>query len=135
MLKKVIVVEDDPFSQDFYKIFFKKLCSEVLILEDVDTIIKEIEKGDVDLVIMDINIKNTYLDSKRLDGVKLSNLIKRKFNDRRISVLLISAYPISAFGSNILADSLADGYLTKPINDYNKLIDKINKLVFSKNER
>ncbi|MBI5730146.1 MAG: response regulator [Ignavibacteriales bacterium] len=135
MLRKVIVVEDDPFSQDYYKIFFKKLCNEVFILENVDSIINEIEKGDVDLIIMDINIKNTYWNSERLDGMKLSNIIKKRFNNLKIPVLLISAYPISAFGDNVLADSMADDYFIKPIYDYNKLIDKINKLVYSKNER
>ena len=135
MLRKVIVVEDDPFSQDYYKIFLKKLSNEVLILENVDSIMNEIEIGDVDLIIMDINIKNTYWNSERLDGIKLSNMIKRRFNYLKIPVLLISAYPISAFGDNVLADSLADDYLTKPVYDCDKLINKINKLVYSDNER
>lgn len=135
MLRRVIVVEDDPFSQDFYKIFFKKICREVYILEDVDSIIYEITKGDVDLIIMDINIKNTYMNSVRLDGIKLSRLLKEKYHYLKIPILLISAYPISAYGDNVLAESLADGYFSKPIYDYNKLVEKINKLVYSENER
>jgi len=135
MLRKVIVIEDDPWSQDFYKIFFKKLCDEVFILEDFDSIITEIENGDVDLIIMDINIKNTYWNSERLDGIKLSSIIKRRFHYLKIPILLISAYSFSGSGSNALADSLADDYFIKPICDYNKLVNKINKLVYSKDER
>lgn len=135
MLKKIIIVEDDAFLQDFYKVFFKKIGGEVLIQENADVILTEISKGGVELVIMDINLRNTYLNNQRIDGIKFSRYIKETFRHIQVPILLITAYPISSFGDNLLEDSLADDYLVKPIVDYNKLVDKINKLVISKNER
>lgn len=134
-MRKIIIVEDDTFLQDFYKLFFKKFGSEIIILEDADEIVKEIENGGIDLIIMDINLRNTMLGKEKIDGIKLSRHIKRTFRHISIPILLITAYPISSFGENVLEDSLADDYLLKPIADYNKLVNKINKLVYADNER
>ncbi len=135
MLKKVIIVEDDVFLQDFYKIFFKKFGAEVLILENMDEILKELHLGNIDLIILDVNLRNTMLSSRRIDGIMLSQYIKRNYGHLKIPILLITAYPLTGFGGSILEKSMADDYLLKPIADYNKLVDKINKLVFDKNER
>ncbi len=135
MLKKIIIVEDDTFLQDFYRLFFKKIGANVLIIEDTDTIIKEIQTGEVDLIIMDINLRNTMLNNQRIDGAKLSRYIKLNFAQFRIPILLITAYSVSSLNESLLDESLADDYLLKPIADLNQLIEKINKLVFDKNER
>lgn len=131
ILKKILIVEDDAFLQDFYKVFFKKIGGEIIILEDGDEILKVISSGGVELILMDINLRNTYLNSHRVDGIKFSRYIKEHFNYLHIPIILITAYPLSSFGNNILEDSLADDYLIKPIVDYNKLVEKINKLVFA----
>jgi two-component system torCAD operon response regulator TorR len=135
MSKKIVVVEDDLFSQDFYKLFFKKIGMEVFILESFDSIITTIENHQIDLIIMDINIKNTFYNSVRLDGLGLSKIIKSRYGSLNIPILLITAYPISTFGENVLDECMADDYFTKPIYDYNLLVEKINKLIYSKNER
>ena len=132
---RVLIIEDDMFLQDFYRLFFKKLDGEVLIREDGSEIVNEIISGNVDLIIMDINLRNTLLNGKRVDGLYLSRYIKQNFPTFKIPILLITAYPVNSFGENKLEESLADDYLIKPITDYNQLVDKINKLVFAQNER
>jgi len=88
-----------------------------------------VNNNKIDLIIMDINLRNTFLNSQRVDGIKFSRYIKEKFPHLHIPIILITAYPIANYGKNLLEDSLADDYLVKPITDYNKLVDKINKLV------
>ncbi len=132
---RVLIVEDDTFLQDFYRLFFKKMGGEVVIREDGNEIINEIISGSVDLIIMDINLRNTYLHDKRVDGIHFSRYIKTNYPNFGIPILLITAYPINSFGENKLEESLADDYLIKPITDYNLLVKKINKLVFTHNER
>jgi len=132
---RVLIVEDDSFLQDFYRLFFKKMNGEVVIKEDGNDIINEIISGGIDLIIMDINLRNTYLHGKRVDGLHFSRFIKTNYPSFGIPILLITAYPIKSFGENKLEESLADDYLLKPITDYNLLVDKINKLVFTHNER
>lgn len=132
---RVLIVEDDIFLQDFYRLFFKKIKCDVVIKEDGTDIINEIISGNVDLIIMDINLRNTYLNGLRVDGIRFSRYIKTNYPGLAMPILLITAYPVNSFGENMLEESLADDYLIKPITDYNQLVNKINKLVFAQNER
>lgn len=127
--KRILIIEDDNLLQEFYKVLFRKLDREIIILEDANMIISEILNGDVCLIIMDINLKNTYLREKRTDGIKLSHYIKVKYSNLKIPILLITAYSSNYISNNILVESLADDILLKPIVDFDLLIDKINKLL------
>lgn len=128
-VKKILIIEDDIFLQDLYRIFFKKLGAEIILTEDSDDILRIISEGEIELIIMDINLRNTNLNSQRIDGIKFSRYIKEHFSSLNIPIMLVTAYPIESFGNNLLEDSLADDYLLKPITDYNQLIEKINNLV------
>lgn len=128
-VKKILIIEDDIFLQDLYRIFFKKLGAEIILTEDSDDILRIISEGEIGLIIMDINLRNTNLNSQRIDGIKFSRYIKEHFSSLNIPIMLVTAYPIESFGNNLLEDSLADDYLLKPITDYNQLIEKINNLV------
>ena len=130
-LKKILIIEDDVFLQDFYRIILKKIGAEIILAENSDDIFRIVSEGEVDLIIMDINLRNTSLNSQRIDGIKLSRYIKERFGRLHIPIILVTAYPLSSFG-NLLEDSMADDYLIKPIADYNQLIDKINNLVYIK---
>ncbi|KAF0151681.1 MAG: Chemotaxis CheY-like receiver protein [Ignavibacteria bacterium] len=132
---RVLIIEDDTFLQDFYRLFFKKINSEVIIREDGNDVINEIISARIDLIIMDINLRNTYLHGKRVDGIQFSRYIKTNYPSSGIPILLITAYPIITIGENKFEESLADDYLIKPITDYNLLVDKINRLVFTRYER
>ncbi|MDP3582717.1 MAG: response regulator, partial [Ignavibacteria bacterium] len=123
------------FLQDFYRLFFKKIKCDVVIKEDGTDILNEIISGNVDLIIMDINLRNTYLNGLRVDGIRFSRYIKTNYPHLSMPILLITAYPVNSFGENMLEESLADDYLIKPITDYNQLVNKINKLVYAQNER
>jgi len=131
MLGKILIVEDDLFLQDFYRLFFKKIGGEILILEDGNKIIDEISKGEINLIIMDINLRNTYLNDQKIDGIKLSRYIKINFPNYSLPILLVTAYSQLSMRDVFLKDSLADDIIVKPIVDYNQLIEKINKLVFA----
>ncbi len=128
-LKKILIIEDDSFLQDFYRIIFKKIGAEIILAENSNDILRIVSEGEVELIIMDINLRNTSLNSQRIDGIKLSRYIKERFSHLHIPIILITAYPLSSFGNHLLEDSLADDYLIKPIADYNQLIEKINNLV------
>lgn len=135
MFGKILIVEDDTFLQDFYRLFFNKIGKEIIILENGDEIIQEIEKGEINLIIMDISLRNTYLRDNKVDGIKLSRYIKINYPMFNIPILLVTAYSNQMMNSEFLKDSLADDILIKPIVDYNQLIEKINKLVVTPNER
>jgi len=127
--KTILIIEDDPFSQDFYNFIFRKAGLKSLIMEDGDLILLELAKLEIGLIIMDINLKNTSLKGERINGVKFSKLIKEDEKFKNIPILLVTAYSISTNGDSFFAESLADDYIVKPIIDYNQLISKIKSLL------
>lgn len=129
MNKKIIIVEDDPFSQDFYKFVFSKAGFETIITEDGEKLLNTLRNSDISLVIMDINLKNTYLNGEKTDGMKLSRVIKQEKLISKVPILLITAYTASNIGKNFFEESLAEDFITKPILDFNLLINKVNKLI------
>ncbi len=128
-MKKIIVVEDDAFSKEYYRYILKRKGFDPLVLEDGDKLFEELGSEEVALVIMDINLKNTYLGEKKVDGIYLSRLIKEDPKYKKIPILLVTAYSISADGPKFFEDSLADDYITKPIVDFRVLMEKINSLI------
>jgi len=129
MSKKIIIVEDDPFSQDFYKFIFAKAGYEPVIIEEGERILETLKNDDIKLVIMDINLKNTYLNGEKTDGMKLSRVIKQDKQIAKTPILLITAYTASNIGKNFFEESLAEDFITKPILDFNLLINKVTKLI------
>jgi two-component system, cell cycle response regulator DivK len=125
--KNIIIVEDDPFSQYFYKYILAKQGYAVQVMEDGNQLMNTIEERGPDLIIMDINLKNTYYDKQKVDGVFLSKMIKQ--NHPGIPVLLITAYTINADGPGFYKDSLADDYISKPVVDYKKVLLKIKNMI------
>jgi len=128
MKKKIIVVEDDPFSQNFYSIILTKTGFEPIIIEDADEVLARLDSDKISIIIMDINLKNTYLQGKKIDGAMLSRLIKSE-GKVNIPVLVITAFSPSIKGNTFFEESLADDYIIKPIIDYNTLLQKIKELI------
>ncbi|NOX18794.1 MAG: response regulator [Chlorobi bacterium] len=130
MEKKILVIEDDPFTKIFYKkILSDKLGYKIDILEDGDKILEAVAVENYVLIILDINLINSYLDGKKTDGVQISKAIKTKFPDRNIPILLITAYKKGNKTDNFFVQSLADDYIIKPIADFNILLDKVTQLI------
>ncbi|MGE5362974.1 MAG: response regulator [Bacteroidota bacterium] len=131
MNKKIIIVEDDPFTQEFYKYLFSKTSYQTVTMEDGDKLIENLGQEEVNLIIMDINLKNTYMDGKKVDGVILSRFIKQNEKFGNIPILLVTAYQKGIGNNNFLEESMADDYIVKPIIDYNDLLNKVNSLVMN----
>lgn len=128
MNEKILVIEDDQFTQEFYKYFFKKAGYSITITEKADEIISIIETENVALIVLDVNLKNSYLNGVKTDGVQIARFVKEsKFN--RIPILIITAYQ-DKFGNKSIDDfKIADDYIIKPINDFDQLLLKVRNLI------
>ncbi len=131
MSKNILIVEDDPFSQDFYRFIFKKAGYNATILEDGDEILRRLKTDNISLLIMDINLKNTYLKGEKIDGMQLSRIIKQDSGTSKIPILLVTAYSKSVTQGKFIDESMAEDYITKPIIDFNMLLNKVNQLILS----
>lgn len=127
MKEKIVVVEDDKFSQEFYKFLLTKNGYDVTVTDDVDIILEKLEELPV-LIIMDVNLTDSYLNGEKVDGIKLSKYIKQHEKFRHIPILVITAHSFESERKRILEEAMADGLFPKPIYDFNKLINKINEL-------
>jgi len=130
-MKKLIVVEDDMITQKFYSIFFNKNGYQTLITDNGDKVFNALINEDIGLILMDINLSNTYLNGEKLNGIQLSKYIKTDKKFLNIPLVLVTAYSLSNQIKQLLFDSRAEDIITKPILDYNLFLTKINSLIAS----
>lgn len=126
--KYILIIEDDYFTNEFYRFLFRKVKYPFIQSENGEDILKILAQKEISLIILDINLKNTYLNKKRIDGLELSKYIKENFNSSSIPILLVTAYRKNSNDENFLEKSLADDYITKPITDLNYFLEKVKKL-------
>lgn len=130
-MKNILVVEDDKLTLDFYRIILNRSGYNPVIIEDGDKVLELLKTEKVSLIIMDINLKNTYLKGEKIDGLKLSSLIKKDENLANIPLILVSAYTREILEKKIDYENKADYILTKPIQDFNLLLNLINRLAIN----
>ena len=129
MNAKIAIIEDDPFTQHFYSQLMKRAGLQAFIMEDANLLLQKLDEEKIGLIIMDINLRNTYLDSEKIDGIQLSRHIKTQQKYSSIPVILVSAFTLAVDKNNILAESLAHHYITKPITDFKRFIQTINEAI------
>ncbi|MHB1687356.1 MAG: response regulator [Ignavibacteriaceae bacterium] len=128
-MKNILVVEDDPITITLYKYILKKAGYNLFILEDGNEIIKLLEEVKIHLIIMDISLKNSYLNGQKMNGIKFSNYIKSNNEFKEIPILIVTAYSEKIEGEDFFLKSLAEEIITKPIVDFNLFIKKINNQI------
>lgn len=124
----ILIMEDDPFTQQFYSYLFRRTSYEIKVTDNGDEFLTLLEERPISLIILDINLKNTYLNDEKVDGVMLSQLVKKNAKYAHIPVLLVTAYQNKMNGRDLLTESMANDYILKPITDFNELLNKIHKL-------
>jgi CheY-like chemotaxis protein len=130
-MKKIIIVEDDKITQQFYSIFFNKNGYDVLITDNGDKILETLLTEEVGLILMDINLSNSYLNNEKIDGIKLSQIIKSNAQFKNIPLILVTASSLPDQLRQFLNDTKAEEIVTKPILNYNRFLNKINTYLAS----
>jgi len=130
MYKRVMVVEDDPSNAKVFEYTLKRKGDfEVIITEDVDQILEMAKAKEVDLILMDISLANSYYESKEIDGLAITKILKQNPETEKIPVILATAHAMKGDKEKFLKETLADDYIAKPIVAPQDLIDKINHLL------
>lgn len=131
MKKNILIVEDDALLHQFYHYIFDRAGYNIFIIEDGEKIIEKLLNENIHLIIMDINLKNTYLDGRKTDGIKLSRHIKLNAETSNIPIVLVTAYTISSKCNKLMDESLAEMVIVKPIVNYNSFLSTINKMIIN----
>lgn len=129
MEKQILILEDDPFLKEFYNLVFRKLEAKVRIIEDGDLFYQILMKENVSVILMDINLRNTFFMGRKVDGIFLSKLVKNDPRFFTIPVVLVTAYALNKTNMNMFIESKANEYFVKPITDINLFLTKIKLLM------
>jgi CheY-like chemotaxis protein len=129
-----MIVEDDPMNAKLFQLVLtRKGNYAITITEDPGVVIREIQAGMVDLVIMDVSLSNSQLDGKPVDGLEITRRLKSDSTTRDVPVLLATAHAMKGSKEKFLRESGADGYISKPIVNAEELLERIESLIAKRN--
>ncbi|MBL1209896.1 response regulator [Geminocystis sp. GBBB08] len=129
-MNKVLIVEDDPINMKvFAKILTKRGGMEVKGTENVDEVIAIAQSGNVNIILMDVSLGNSYYQGKPVDGIKITQLLKADEKTKNIPVILVTAHAMQGDKENLLEESGADAYISKPIVDHQNFVNTIKAII------
>ena len=130
MSDRILLVEDDPINVKFIQtVLTKRGGYEVLVSEEVDEILRLAREADLKAVIMDVSLSRSTYEGQRVDGIFITQLLKRDEVTRHIPVLLATAHAMSGDREKYLELTGAEGYIAKPIHDPSSLIDALKAVL------
>ncbi|BAY83697.1 response regulator receiver protein [Calothrix parasitica NIES-267] len=127
---KVLLVEDNlPLAKSTAKLIQRLGGHQVQLTDEPKTIFELCNAGEVDIILMDINLPGASWQGEQVSGADLSRLLKDNKETASIPIIILTAYAMASERESLLADSKANEFFAKPINDYNALIKAIEQLV------
>lgn len=131
-MSTILIVEDDPINMKvFSEILVKRGGFEVKGTENVDEVILMAKEGIPDVILMDVSLANSFYQGKAVDGIKITQILKQDSNTKHIPVILVTAHAMQGDKESFLAESGADGYISKPVVDHQDFVDRIKAVINS----
>jgi CheY-like chemotaxis protein len=124
-MKRVFVLEDDPYNAIlFRKLLEKRAACEVTLSEDPEALLEAARAGRVDLAILDVSLRNSRLAGRPVNGADVCRALKSDAATARVPVLLATAHAMYGDEQRLLAQSGADGYVSKPITHHEEFVSR-----------
>jgi CheY-like chemotaxis protein len=119
---RILVVEDDAVMREIFSIMLQRADFEVDAAEDGLMGVEMWEKGDYELVLMDVQMP-------RMNGFEATGAIREKERARggHTPIIAVTAYALEKDEKECLATGM-DAYITKPI-DFNKCLETIRAMI------
>lgn len=129
-MARILVIEDDPVNAELFDLVLSRMARHsVTVTEDGDFALEQYNSGSVDAVIMDVSLSNTFLHGAPVDGLRLSKAMKTGPMGVLVPILLATAHAMRDDMENFLIASAADDYISKPIVDFGKLVEAVDRLL------
>jgi len=124
---RILVVDDDPVTSKVLALMLRRADFEVDVAEDGIIGVEMWEKGDYDVVLMDVQMP-------RMNGFEATYTIREKERARggHTPIVAVTAYALHKDKEECLAAGM-DAYMSKPI-DFKKCIAMIHTMVGQQNE-
>ena len=127
---KVLLVEDDLLlARGTAKLLERLGGYQVDISVECDEILKIARAGEVDIILMDINLPGAVWNGDGVSGSDLSRILKSEEQTKNIPIILLTAYAIKSERDILLRQSLANEFFLKPITNYPELIALMKNLI------
>jgi CheY-like chemotaxis protein len=119
---RILVVDDDTVMRNVFLVMLKRADFDVDVAEDGLVGVEMWEKGDYDLVLMDVQMP-------RMNGFEATYTIREKERARggHTPIVAITAYALEKDEAECLSAGM-DAYLSKPI-DFKKCIEMIHAII------
>lgn len=129
MPENILLVDDDYIlAKGTAKLIERLGHHRVAITDDPVEIIQQCQAGEVDLVLMDINLPGARWEGQEVSGAELSRFLKTQPATAHIPIILLTAYAMLNERQTLLANSKADEFWSKPIMDYEAFLKLIEQL-------
>lgn len=126
---QILLVDDDYLlAKGTAKLIQRLGGHQVEITDDPAKILQRCQSGEIQLVLMDVNLPGAHWAGQAVSGADLSRLIKQDPQTAHIPIILVTAYAMLTERQTLLAVSQADDFRTKPITDYEALLRAIAEL-------
>ncbi|NEO87412.1 MAG: response regulator [Spirulina sp. SIO3F2] len=125
-MSKVLLVEDDPTNRLVFKRVLTKLGKlEVHCTDDVAEVLDTAHSGQVDLILMDVGLPNSYHQGQPTNGLQITQILKADPETAHLPVILVTAFTMPGDREKFLKTSGADGYIPKPIIDHQAFVEEV----------
>jgi len=129
-MARVLIVEDDRMNVLVLKRSLERIGGfDVLVSEDPAEVLRIARAHEADAILMDVSLNSSTLDGETVDGVAITRLLKADGEAQKVPVLLVTARAMRGDAKRLLAQSGADGYLSKPIADPRDMVARVRELL------
>ncbi|MBI2267579.1 MAG: response regulator [Armatimonadetes bacterium] len=136
MKKRLLLVEDDVMNKKVIKLILERKGDfEVLLSEDPLEIFSLARSNEVDILLVDISLTNSFLDGKEVNGIRISRILKDDPLTSLIPIIITTAHAMKGDCERFLQESGADGYISKPIEDIPRFVGKVNEVLRNSSNR
>lgn len=125
----ILLVEDDYLLGRGTARLLEKLGGHrVRLTHKAADVFRHCESGNIDLVLMDVNLPGTQWRGEEVTGVDLSRMLKSHEETAYIPVILLTGHATQSNRVRFLNDAIADELCTKPITDYDAFLSLIHNV-------
>jgi len=89
-MKKILLVEDNPFIVDIYRNYLEKEGYEVAVAMNKETALEKIKNSYPDLLVLDLNLDINFPGPK--DGLDILKIVRQDPKTKGLKVVVISNY-------------------------------------------
>lgn len=124
----VLVVEDEPANAVLIEAILSTLGGFEVVSSDVgDEVLEVVRDRKVAAVLMDVSLGHTRVAGEKVDGVRLTRLIRDLPEGINLPVVLLTAHAMKGDRERLLFESSANDYVAKPIIDQPGLVSLVQR--------